>query len=290
MATLGELPSKAIADEEQAKRFDLIVLQRELAQLEGDENTAQRTRERIQSAASLLLEKTTIPAVAGAAELLECIAGDEWWESVTLKMLEHARHELRGLMQYLDKKQRKTIVVDWEDELGQARTVDLALVAVGVDQKRFEEKIRAYIREHSNHIAIQRLRRNKPLTQSDIEELERILVEQGEGTPEALAKISGERGLGIFIRSLVGLDREAAEAAFAARIAFSGLTSTQMDFLRHIIDELTRRGEMEPSRLFEPPYSEQANLQYQLVFPEARTADMVFETLRAIETSAQPAA
>ena len=33
------------------------------------------------------------------------------------------------------------------------------------------------------------------------------LVEQGEGTPEALASVSGERGLGIFVRSLVGLDQ-----------------------------------------------------------------------------------
>lgn len=289
-ASLGALPSTTAADEEQAKRFDLLVLQRELAQLEGDDTTAQRVRERVQEVASLLLEKQTIPQVAAAAGLLHEIASDDWWVGVTLGALEHARRNIRPLVQFLDQKSRTVIVVDWEDDLREGRVVDLPLVAVGVDQVRFREKVTAYIRQHLDHVAIQRLRRNKPLTQTDLDELGRILIEQGEGTPEALTQVSGERGLGIFVRSLVGLDRAAAEAAFAARIAFSGLNSTQMEFLRHVIEELTRRGEMEPSRLFEPPYSERAALRIDIVFPGMDGPQFILETLRELENSARPAA
>lgn len=289
-AALGALPSIAATDDEQAKRFDLIMLQHELARVEGDDATAKRTRQRVQEVASLLLEKQTLPQVAAVAELLEEVAADEWWEDVTLGRLERTRIKLRVLAQFLDRKARRTIVVDWEDDLGEARTAELPLVAVGVDQARFREKVTAYIRAHRDHVAIQRLRRNMPLTQTDLEELERILVEQGEGSPEALARVSGERGLGIFVRSLVGLDRTAAEAAFAERIAFSGLNSTQMEFLRHVIDELTGRGEMPPSRLFEPPYSEQAALRFDIVFPDAQKVQLIFDTLDEIEQGARPAA
>src|SRR5699024_797221 len=150
----------------------------------------------------------------------------------------------------------------------EARSADLPLVAVGVDQARFREKVTAFIREHRDHVAIQRLRRNLPLTETDIAELERILVEQGDGTPETLEAVSGERGLGIFVRSLVGLDRGAAEAAFAEKIAFGGLNATQMEFLTMVIDELTRRGEMRPERLFQSPYEDRAATRIDIVFPD----------------------
>src|SRR5699024_4117196 len=160
-----------------------------------------------------------------AAALLQEVAGEDWWEGVTLAMLERARRELRSLAQFLDAHRRWSVVTDFEDDLGEARSADLPLVAVGVDQARFREKVTAYIREHRDHVAIQRLSRNLPLTETDLGERERILVEQGDGTPEALAAHSGERGLGVFVRSLVGLDRAAAESAFAEKIALGGLNS-----------------------------------------------------------------
>lgn len=289
-AALGALPSSATADDEQAKRFDLVVLQRELAQLEGDETIAARTRTTMQGVAVQLLEKQTIPQVAAAAELLQEVAGDDWWEDVTLPMLERARRGIRMLVQFLDKRHRSIVITDFEDDLGEARSADLPLAAVGVDQARFREKVTVYIREHRDHVAIQRLRRNLPLTDTDLEELQRILVEQGDGTPEALASVSGERGLGIFVRSLVGLDRSAAEAAFAEKIAFGGLNATQMEFLSMVIDELTRRGEMQPSRLFQSPYEDRAATRIDFVFPDEADADAVVTVLYDIERAAAPAA
>jgi type I restriction enzyme R subunit len=289
-AALGGMPTAVADDDEQAKRFDLLLLRRELAQLEGDEATARRMRDNVQQVARLLLEKLAVPQVADQAELLEALTSDEWWEGVTLAMLEHARRAIRGLVQFLDRKKRKVVVVDWADDLGERLGVDLPIVAVGVDQARFREKVTAYIRAHRDHLAIQRLRRNLPLTETDLGELERILIEQGEGTPEALARVTGGRGLGIFVRSLVGLDRSAAEAAFSARLAFGGLTSGQMEFLRMVVDELTSRGEMDPRRLFDSPYTDRESTRIDVVFPDEEHQRIVVDVLREIEASATPAA
>src|SRR5699024_11459062 len=121
--------------------------------------------------------QTPAPQVAPAAGLRQEVAGEDWWEGVTLAMLERARRGLRLIVQFLDTRRRGSIVTDFEDDLGEARSADLPLVAVGVDQARFREKVTAFIREHRDHVAIQRLRRNLPLTETDIAELERILVE-----------------------------------------------------------------------------------------------------------------
>lgn len=133
-----------------------------------------------------------------------------------------------------------------------------------------------------------RLRRNLPLTETDIAELERILVTHGDGTPEALAAVSGERGLGIFVRSLIGLDRAAAETAFAEKITFGGRNAAQLEFLTLVIDELTRRGETRPERLYQSPYEDKAATRIDFVFPHEAQADAVVTVLHDIERAAAP--
>ena len=49
-----------------------------------------------------------------------------------------------------------------------------------------------------------------------------------------------------FVRSLVGLDREAAKQAFSEFLLNRKLTANQHEFLNMIIDHLTARGVMAP--------------------------------------------
>jgi type I restriction enzyme R subunit len=64
------------------------------------------------------------------------------------------------------------------------------------------------------------------------------------------------QGLGLFIRSLVGLDRNAAKEIFADYLAEGTHTANQIRYINTIIDELTSRGVMDPSRLYEQPFSD----------------------------------
>ncbi|MFZ9691651.1 MAG: type I restriction-modification enzyme R subunit C-terminal domain-containing protein, partial [Phycisphaerales bacterium] len=65
-------------------------------------------------------------------------------------------------------------------------------------------------------------------------------------------------GLGLFIRSLVGLDRNAAKEVFAEFLADGTHTANQIRYINEIIDELTSRGLMDATRLYEPPFSDLA--------------------------------
>lgn len=57
------------------------------------------------------------------------------------------------------------------------------------------------------------MRTNQPLTASDLEELDRLLAESGGEADETEQAKKEAEGLGVFVRSLVGLDREAAKEA-----------------------------------------------------------------------------
>ena len=59
----------------------------------------------------------------------------------------------------------------------------------------------------------------------------------------------------MFIRSLVGLDREAAKQAFSQFLS-GGATANQVEFVNLIVDYLTENGVMDPRRLYESPFTD----------------------------------
>ncbi len=87
-----------------------------------------------------------------------------------------------------------------------------------------EAQMRHFLKAHEDHITIQKLRRNEQLTPQDLSELERIMVAESVATDSELTTIHSDGGLGLFIRSLVGLEQDAAKAAFAEFIAGRALT------------------------------------------------------------------
>lgn len=102
-----------------------------------------------------------------------------------------------------------------------------------------------------------------------------MLLEAG-GTP-ALIREAKEHssGLGLFVRSLVGLEREAAMHAFSEFISGSTATPNQIEFINLVVQELTQNGVMEADRLFQSPFTD-VNAQGPLgVFPPAKVTQLV---------------
>ena len=134
-----------------------------------------------------------------------------------MEMLEQVRRRLRDLVQFMEKRSRNVLFTDFEDEIGEETSFELlgltpaqSIRTVPVPRlKRFCTSIR--ITSPSTTYEI-----NKPLTYHDLEVLEYMLSESRIGDPEAIAIAKEEsQGLGLFVRSLIGLDRGAAKEAFA---------------------------------------------------------------------------
>ncbi len=285
---VAALPSSVRDDDEDAKRFDLLILRRQLAQLDGDLVMAERLRETAQRIAGALLGKTTIPSVADQAVVLESVASEEWWIDVTLPMLELARLRLRGLVRFIEKTPRNPIYSDFEDTIGEAVEVVLPGVTPGTNFERFRAKAEAYLREHLDNLALQRLRRNKQLTPDDLTELEQMLVASGGDQVDIAWATELGGGLGIFIRNLVGLDRAAATEAFENYLDGTKFSADQVRFVNLIVDELTKNGVMEPARLFESPYTDHAPTGPDYFFPDA-DVEVIVDTLHHIKQTAVPA-
>jgi type I restriction enzyme R subunit len=96
-----------------------------------------------------------------------------------------------------------------------------------------------------------------PITAPELAFLEKLLFDGTErGTREDFEKEFGEAPLGVFIRSIFGLDVKAAQDAFADFLTKGNLRADLMTFTQNIISFLIINGTIEPSMLFEPPFTE----------------------------------
>ena len=139
----------------------------------------------------------------------------------------------------------------------------------------FKEKARQFLKAHESHVSLQRLRRNQPLTPTDLTELERMLAEAG-GSPQLIEQAKEQsHGLGIFIRSLVGLDAETARQAFSRFITGTTATASQIEFIDLVVQYLTENGVMEPERLYESPFIDINDKGPEAIFLPAKVAEMV---------------
>ncbi|MEO8248169.1 MAG: type I restriction-modification enzyme R subunit C-terminal domain-containing protein, partial [Burkholderiales bacterium] len=281
---LSGLPSMVRDDDEDAKRFDLLLLHTQLASVRA-EPQFEALRRRVQEMANALLELASIPAVREQLLLIEAVAGDEWWQDVTLPMLEQVRRKLRALVKLIEVKRRKIVYTDFTDELGEQADVLLPIATSAGDFERFRLKARAFLRAHEDRLALHKLKRNQPLTPADLGELEAMLKDAG-GTDGNLARaLERHQSLPAFVRSLVGLDREAAKAALAHLLAGSTATASQIQFIDEVIDHLTENGAMPADRLYASPFTDIHAQGPDGVFAPA-AVEQLFVSLEALELKA----
>jgi type I restriction enzyme R subunit len=97
------------------------------------------------------------------------------------------------------------------------------------------------------------------MTETDLQGLDQTLTEIGEDDGKTLLsnllERSGAPSLPWFVCSLVGMDRAAVQAAFSQFLNGRSFTLSQILFVEMVIDQLTARGVMEPSALYEAPFS-----------------------------------
>src|SRR5699024_1713231 len=194
---------------------------------------------------------------------------DEFWEEVNLPRLEKVRECLRTLINFIDKEDKKEVYTNFTDTVGSVRENETGQFREISELKQYRLKVEQYIKQHQNHMTIHKLKNNRPITDKDIEALEEMLfssdvAESKERFEESYKRIEG---LGPFIRSLVGLDKQAVNEAFANYLKNGNFASHQIRFVKKVIDYLTNKGTMDPEQLYEPPFTDEHYEGVDGVFP-----------------------
>ena len=252
---LSALALPAKTDDESAKRFDILILNYQLALLTAAYSTECYVTQ-ISNTAKALLKKQNIPQIAKQVHLLNELQIEQFWKIINIDRLEKVRLALRDLIKYLDKESQINIETNFEDELDFTGVKQHDLIPAYGRLQSYKDRVESYVRTHSNHLVIQKLKSNKPITETEINALETILFDDATvGTKQDYIDTYGDKPLGVFIRSIVGLEVAAAQDTFAEFIQTGSLKADQMTFINNIISYLTKNGMIDKAMLFQPPFT-----------------------------------
>lgn len=210
--------------------------------------------------------------------------------STSDSQLSGTRRRLRGLVKLIPMARRAIVYTDFTDELGELTEEELSGLQPGTNLTRFEAKVRTYLRSHENQLAVQKLLRNRQITDVDMYELQRIFVESKIGTEKDIERAASEHGgLGLFLRSVTGLDYEAANAAFDAFQVGKTYSADQLHFLGLLTRYLAKNGTVDPEELFGPPFTGLAPTGPYALFPED-DVQAIADVLNTVKGTAVPVA
>lgn len=201
-------------------------------------------------------------------------------------MIEIARRHLRGLMSLIEPGEQVIVSTDLSDEMGEKREIELLDLGGASSLAQFRRKARAYVDAHADHVTLARWRQGKPLTPVDLDELQRLFTDADIASAADFDQIRALPDLPDFIRSLIGLDRKAAQTAFNSALAGKTLSAQQIRFVEMIVDHLTATGRMDPELLYAPPFTDSAPNGVSGLFAEQDVSKIV-ETMLSFEPKIQ---
>lgn len=276
-----------VEDDEFARRFDLLGLNLQL-ELLNPEKKKSNTKTRVVTIAKLLDEKANIPAVADKIATIHKVLQEEFWKQAKLEDIEQVRKDLRGLIKLLDPPNRKAVYTNFSDViLSDGISTEAMTLGEPTNLANYKKRVHSIVRENSFHPTIQKIRSNEQLDENDIFELEQLIVDAGydiEGPK--LYKLFEEEPVGEFIRKIVGLDREAAKAAFSEFIESKNFNAAQLQFIDAIINHIVETGIVKPVELYDQPFVFIHDQSVDGLF-EPADRDQIFGILTGIRQNAQ---
>lgn len=251
---IAQLMKDSISDVS-ALKFDALMLRSQLSTLDPTIN-ARSTDNKIQSIVLYLKEKkASIPQVQAKMAVIDEVLTPQFWEHKNINRLEYARVELRELIQYLEGEgNSRTFTVNITDIFEQDNT-GVNIQPVKTYCKRAED----YLREHlPDDPALQKIYRLETLDDRDIAHLEQIFWHELGTQDEYVALTHANpymHHVAAFIRSIIGLEKDAALEKYRQLIHRAELTRMQEEYLLMIIRYVSENGDIAPMVLQQPPFS-----------------------------------
>lgn len=294
--SIAPLPSEMELDDQDAKQWDLLLLNTQLALLETDPRYRNHKKRVQQVAATICSQESKHPDIMKQLPFIESLTDEHLWEDMNIVLLEEIRRRMRLLIKFIEYKERKKVYSNFKDEHDETEVIDTENL-VPHDLKKYRQKMESIITKmvDENNLTLYKLRHNQPITELDLEELDRQLFSQEEER-ELFVKVFASKvhkkwadlenpPLSLLIRSIVGLDKKDVELLFSDFVSNTDLKSKQYRFVQKVIEFMTVDGYISPAMLYEPPFTDIHHGGPDEVFGDAKT-DKLFDIIQNINKHA----
>ena len=244
-----------------AYSFDLLVSFAQLALFKGDGRFEDYRDEIISLVANL---QTVLPQVRARMDMVTRVKSQEFWTDVAFEDLEEARKALRDIIKHQHetggrKAGPKIIDISEDGNLihMEQRSSNIRSIDMKVYRKLVEEALE---RLFDKDPTLQKIRRGEPVTEAELTQLSSLVLTRNPGVKlelltEFFPELAGH--LDLVIRSIVGLEKSAVEAAFSDFVhSHPTLTADQLRFLDMLKNQIAQNGQIRLAQLItEQPFT-----------------------------------
>ena len=257
---LSSLPFPIHEKNEIEKKFENLILKTQLKLF--DNKKIENEKIEISDIVKGLAKKGNIKEIQKKSEYIMKIVKDEnYLKNIDILELKNLEDIIEPLTIFLDNngKHLNYIVGDFEDTYISTEVKDINVFASAYINSK--EKFQKYLDKNKSLLSIKKLRNNIELDEDDLKELKKVLYSNEEVNLEVLKnennseieKISSLYGenesFGIFIRSLIGLDREAINKEFSEFLNKEKFNSNQIELINLIIENIVKYGAYSKSEI-----------------------------------------
>ncbi len=249
---IRKLPFEIDNGNDKEKQFENLIVEAQLRLIEGKDIYIEGKK--LQKIAENLKEKGTIKDIKNnAKEILKIVEDREYIQNLDILELENIKQIIKPLTIYLDTQFiPKVKEGNFGDSIVGISEKDISCMRYGTyDLKR---KFQEYLEENKELLAIKKLRFNQPLDEDDIKQLEELLYKNKEiDFLEVTKEYTNElkkikeiynitNPLGIFLRSIVGLEQEVLNKEFANFLDKEKFNGNQIELIELVIKNFIKNG------------------------------------------------
>lgn len=203
--------------------------------------------------------------VRAKAEDIKEIQQDAFWQEVTFDALEGKRVALRAIIHLRDKGATPVAeplpVIDIEDDEGLYRVADRPTHIVTVDYQIFRQEVEATLAPlFDTDPVLLKIRQGKAVSDAELKQLNALVHVQNPSLDlDTLKDFFPESGASLdqLLRTLIGLDSKAVEAAFTEYVQAHhvNLNARQQRFIALLKNHLCKYGTISVAQLYDQPFT-----------------------------------
>jgi type I restriction enzyme R subunit len=198
--------------------------------------------------------------VKAKAEWIKQCREQHWWQSATLADLEHARVELRGIMQHRNKPNGPTVeppIIDIADgdEVREKQSTYLNAVDMAAYRVKIEQALKELFEQDP---VLSKIRSGEAVTETELNQLNALIHTRHPDVDLHVLKSFYDTAAPMeqILRSIVGMDSDKVNQRFAAFIQhYPSLNARQVQFLGLLKRQIAQSGAIEINSLYEMPFA-----------------------------------
>lgn len=188
--------------------------------------------------AQILLTKASIPEIFAKKDTLKELADEKYYDSLDFFELENVKKKVAPLMKYLSGDDVFITITNFNDSI---ETNERETKYNFDDFRSYREKFIIYLHKHFGELkSVKKILNLEQLNEEDLNELQGVLDELKKPDDESL--FSNNEELIVFIRQIIGLDRELIDKKCASFINENDFSKEQRQLINMLIDFAIRNG------------------------------------------------